>query len=93
MSDSNDYLRCSFCGKGRNDTRVLITGPCVCICDECVVTCCEIIEEHSQRVNLCWCPGCGASESTPGLLGYCGECGFPLRRDEPGGVYIATVGD
>lgn len=37
------YLRCSFCGKGRDSVRRLIAGPGVHICDECVSLCNEII--------------------------------------------------
>jgi hypothetical protein len=34
-------LACSFCGKPRGTVKTLITGPSVCICNECV----EIIDE------------------------------------------------
>jgi ATP-dependent Clp protease ATP-binding subunit ClpX len=32
-------LRCSFCGKSRDETQRLIAGPGVYICDECVGLC------------------------------------------------------
>ena len=39
-------LRCSFCGKTRDQVRKLIQGPAgVCICDECVKTCYDIIDD------------------------------------------------
>jgi ATP-dependent Clp protease ATP-binding subunit ClpX len=38
-------LRCSFCGKGREEVRKLIAGPTVYICDECVDLCNDIIAE------------------------------------------------
>ena len=36
---------CSFCGKTEWDIEYMITGPGVCICDECVETCENIIKE------------------------------------------------
>ena len=46
-SDAN--LRCSFCGKNRDQVRKLIAGPTVYICDECVSLCNEIITEDWQE--------------------------------------------
>ena len=46
-SDAN--LRCSFCGKNRDQVRKLIAGPTVYICDECVALCNEIISEDWQE--------------------------------------------
>lgn len=46
-SDAN--LRCSFCGKNRDQVRKLIAGPTVYICDECVGLCNEIISEDWQE--------------------------------------------
>ena len=46
-SDAN--LRCSFCGKSRDQVRKLIAGPTVYICDECVGLCNEIISEDWQE--------------------------------------------
>jgi len=40
-----DELRCSFCGKTKNEVRKLIQGPGVFICDECVELCNEILAE------------------------------------------------
>ena len=39
-------LRCSFCGKGRDEVKKLIAGPTVYICDECVDLCNDIIAEE-----------------------------------------------
>ncbi|MDD4820472.1 MAG: ATP-dependent Clp protease ATP-binding subunit ClpX [Flavobacteriales bacterium] len=37
MANNNkDNNRCSFCGRPRSETRLLIQGPGVCICDQCV---------------------------------------------------------
>jgi ATP-dependent Clp protease ATP-binding subunit ClpX len=36
-------LRCSFCGKGKQDVAKLIAGPQVYICNQCVNICIEIV--------------------------------------------------
>ena len=37
---------CSFCGKSKEETKRLITGPDgVCICDECVEICKSMVDE------------------------------------------------
>ena len=41
----DDELRCSFCGKSRSEVNKLIMGPDVNICDECVSSCMEILQE------------------------------------------------
>ncbi len=46
---ADDEMRCSFCGKTRSQVRKLIQGPNhVCICDECVKTCEDIIKEADR---------------------------------------------
>ncbi len=45
---SDENLRCSFCGKSRDQVRKLIAGPTVYICDECVGLCNEIMAEEWQ---------------------------------------------
>ncbi len=37
---------CSFCGKSQRQTRKVIAGPGVYICDKCVVLCSDIIEDE-----------------------------------------------
>ena len=45
--NSDDKIRCSFCGKTQNQVRKLIAGPNgAYICDECVDICGEIIDEE-----------------------------------------------
>lgn len=44
-------LRCSFCGKNRDQVRKLIAGPTVYICDECVGLCNEIMAEEWQETK------------------------------------------
>lgn len=49
MARDNDgrekTVRCSFCGKSQDEVEKLIAGPGVCICDECIELCMEIVEE------------------------------------------------
>ncbi|GAA1302958.1 ATP-dependent Clp protease ATP-binding subunit ClpX [Planotetraspora silvatica] len=46
-TDHADPLKCTFCGKGHTQVRKLIAGPGrICICDECVGLCNELIEEE-----------------------------------------------
>ena len=45
-SDDPDVLHCSFCGKSQKQTKKLIAGPGVYICDECIDLCNEIIAEE-----------------------------------------------
>lgn len=51
MSSDNDLKeqrKCSFCGKLQSQVKKIISGPNVCICDECIALCNEIIEEEQQ---------------------------------------------
>lgn len=44
---------CSFCGKNEGEVEVLIVGSTASICNECVGTCNEVIEDyHKRRVTL-----------------------------------------
>jgi ATP-dependent Clp protease ATP-binding subunit ClpX len=45
------HLRCSFCGKSRDEVRKLIAGPTVYICDECVHLCNDIIAEDWEETK------------------------------------------
>ena len=44
-----ENIQCSFCGKTQDQVRKLIAGPGVCICNECIELCSEIIEEDILR--------------------------------------------
>ena len=46
------HLRCSFCGKSRDEVRKLIAGPTVYICDECVNLCYMEIGRASCRERV-----------------------------------------
>ncbi len=52
MSKSDDpNLKCSFCGKTQDQVKKLIAGPDVCICDECIELCNEILDEELFNVK------------------------------------------
>ena len=43
---------CTFCGKSASEVDSLISGPGVHICNECVVTASEILDNHQHRSRL-----------------------------------------
>ena len=48
MANKNQH--CSFCGKAKEETRRLISGPDgACICDECVEICKSMIDEMQEK--------------------------------------------
>ncbi len=51
MSDSEQILKCSFCGKTQNQVRRLIAGPNVYICNECVDLCVDILEKEKAELE------------------------------------------
>ena len=44
-------MKCSFCGKNQNEVKKIVSGPGVCICDECIKICNEIILEERKKEN------------------------------------------
>jgi ATP-dependent Clp protease ATP-binding subunit ClpX len=40
-----DNLKCSFCDKVQRQVEILVVGPGVVICNECVDLCNEIVED------------------------------------------------
>jgi hypothetical protein len=44
----HESLYCSFCGKGKSEVAVLVEGPAVFICDECVEKAQEIIRDSKK---------------------------------------------
>ncbi|MDR2528806.1 MAG: ATP-dependent Clp protease ATP-binding subunit ClpX [Synergistaceae bacterium] len=51
-SDNGHYgVRCSFCGKGQDDTYRLISGQGAYICDECVNLCNIILADEKSAVD------------------------------------------
>lgn len=50
---NNDEIRCSFCGKTRDQVRKMIQGPNnIFICDECVRTCADVIRESDELSGM-----------------------------------------
>ena len=44
--------RCSFCGKPQTQVKMMIAGPDVAICDDCVGICNEVIEHQEVLARL-----------------------------------------
>src|SRR5262245_51535444 len=51
MRQSDDKLRCSFCGKSQSEVKKLIAGPSVYICNGCIDICIEIIVDDSRQTG------------------------------------------
>jgi ATP-dependent Clp protease ATP-binding subunit ClpX len=49
MAEITDELHCSFCGKKKSEVERLIAGPSVYICNECIGSCHELIEEQELK--------------------------------------------
>ncbi|MCQ2547081.1 MAG: ATP-dependent Clp protease ATP-binding subunit ClpX [Clostridia bacterium] len=47
--DSNNEIRCSFCGKPRSQVNRLISGNGVYICDECIQLCVDVLDEEQKQ--------------------------------------------
>ena len=47
----NDTIKCSFCGKSRDEVDRILAGPGVYICNECIDICNEIINDDEQAEN------------------------------------------
>ena len=50
-NEQNEEIRCSFCGKSRDEVNKLIAGQGVYICDECVKICDEILAESAVMTH------------------------------------------
>ena len=40
---------CSFCGKAMHEVRRIVTGKNVCICDECINLCNDILADDNRQ--------------------------------------------
>lgn len=47
----NNSIYCSFCGKDSTEVESIISGPEVHICNECVKTAVDIIDQHSKDMQ------------------------------------------
>tara|TARA_B100001093_G_scaffold515552_1_gene592127 strand:+ start:351 stop:1610 length:1260 start_codon:yes stop_codon:yes gene_type:complete len=53
MADNEQNLSCSFCGKGRKDVTKMVVGQSkICICNECIELCNEILFEDANKLKL-----------------------------------------
>ncbi|MCK9478271.1 MAG: ATP-dependent Clp protease ATP-binding subunit ClpX [Firmicutes bacterium] len=50
--DEKKQLKCSFCGKSQDQTRRLVAGPGVYICNECVGLCFDIIGDDNTEMVI-----------------------------------------
>ena len=48
---AHGLLQCSFCGKGQQSVKRIITGPGVYICNECVDLCGSILADSTTHVE------------------------------------------
>jgi len=42
-------VKCSFCGKNQDEVYKIVAGPGVCICDECIKVCNDIILDRRKK--------------------------------------------
>jgi ATP-dependent Clp protease ATP-binding subunit ClpX len=49
MAEITNELHCSFCGKNKSEVERLIAGPSVYICNECIGSCHNLIEEQALK--------------------------------------------
>jgi len=45
-------VKCSFCGKSQDEVYKIVAGPSVCICDECIKVCNDIILDRKKREDV-----------------------------------------
>ena len=49
MSNEEEMLHCSFCGKSQAEVKKLVAGRGVYICDECIEVCINIVSEEMAQ--------------------------------------------
>jgi len=82
MGPNPNLLYCSFCGKSQNEVGLLIAGPRVYICNECVVWCGKILEDwESEKISMT-CP-----DKLPDCDGYVKGVGWRKIR----GIEVRTT--
>ena len=48
-TENNNQQFCSFCGKAVYEVKKLVSGRNVCICDECINLCNDIMADDNRR--------------------------------------------
>ncbi len=76
-------MRCSFCGKGKNDVAKLIAGPQVYICNQCINICIEVVIDDAL-VNQA-----SLQEVLPSLS----EVGDTLLQSERSRMPMTSIGN
>lgn len=49
--NDDKILRCSFCGKYQDEVERMIAGPGVCICNECIELCQEVLDGENPAAQ------------------------------------------
>jgi ATP-dependent Clp protease ATP-binding subunit ClpX len=49
MAENIEELNCSFCGKAKSEVDRLVSGPEVYICNECIESCHDLLEEQALQ--------------------------------------------
>jgi hypothetical protein len=90
MREKPENLYCTFCGKAPREVRKLIAGPRVCICDECIKKCNDIIAEEAMKPAREDPPRQREKPSSPALCcSFCGRQQHEVQRLIAGpSVYI-----
>ena len=52
MAQAEEALRCSFCGKPRNEVRKLLAAPRAYICNECVDLCVTLLANSARQEGI-----------------------------------------
>jgi len=74
---TGQLLCCSFCGRSQREVKVLIAGPSVYICDECIGLCNDIIFEEIDRAETANVLTYKLPEDVRALIGGILERGIP----------------
>ena len=81
MREKPENLCCTFCGKATREVRKLIAGPRVCICDECIKKCNDIIAQEAMKPAREDQPRRRAEPSSPELrCSFCGKQQHKVQR-------------
>ncbi|MDC9715344.1 MAG: ATP-dependent Clp protease ATP-binding subunit ClpX [Gammaproteobacteria bacterium] len=52
MAENTKELNCSFCGKAKSEVNRLVAGPGVYICNECIESCYDLLEEQASQAVI-----------------------------------------
>jgi hypothetical protein len=96
---SEPLLKCGFCQKSQDEVRKMIEGPTICICDECIEVCVDIIADD-ERLSDTWkdAPERGAAVAKafrrePGSCALCGATAQPFLAIPDRGLLCADCAD